>query len=103
MHSHAERFTGQENRTIIGTVQSSPDSGEVRFHAERALADWSLAGGRPRMALSFLTKGRRLAPRLATEAQTPLSARAQRSTARPVLIARVTRSGQEAETISCSS
>ncbi|HVA02991.1 MAG TPA: hypothetical protein VMU64_04510 [Acidimicrobiales bacterium] len=69
MHSHAERFTGQENRTIIGTVQSSADSGEVRFRAERALADWSLAGGRPRMALSFLTKGRHLAPRLATESQ----------------------------------
>ncbi len=70
MHAHAERFTGQENRTIIGTVEESVEGGgEVRFRAERALADWSLAGGRPRVALSFLTKGRRLAPRLAMEAQ----------------------------------
>ncbi len=67
MHSHPERFTGQENRTIIGTVE--PSGATVRFRAERALADWSLAGGRPRIAVSFLTKGRRLAPRLASEAQ----------------------------------
>ncbi len=70
LHSHAERFTGQENRTIIGTVAGPARPGEaVLFRAERALADWSLAGSRPRMALSFLTTGRRLAPRLATEAQ----------------------------------
>jgi len=70
LHAHAEIFTGQENRTIIGTVEESVQGGgEVRFRAERALADWSLAGGRPRMALSFLNKGRRLAPRLAVEAQ----------------------------------
>jgi hypothetical protein len=69
MHSHAERFTGQENRTVIGTVARSEGGGEVRFRAERALADWSLAGSRPRIALSFLNQGRRLAPRLAIEAQ----------------------------------
>lgn len=69
MHAHAEKFTGQENRTIIGTVEGAEGGGEVRFHAERALADWSLAGSRPRIALSFLTRGRRLAPRLAAEAQ----------------------------------
>ncbi|HLN42633.1 MAG TPA: hypothetical protein VK215_09270 [Acidimicrobiales bacterium] len=70
MHSHPERFTGQENRTIIGTVEPPARPGDaVRFCAERALADWSLAGGRPRLALSFLATGRRLAPRLATEAQ----------------------------------
>jgi hypothetical protein len=69
-HSHAERFTGQENRTIIGAVEPpAHPGGEVRFRAERALADWSLAGRRPRMALSFLAQGRRLAPRLAPEAQ----------------------------------
>jgi hypothetical protein len=70
MHAHPERFTGQENRTIVGTVERGTESGgEVRFRAERALADWSLAGSRPRTALSFLAKGRRLAPRLASEAQ----------------------------------
>jgi hypothetical protein len=70
LHAHPEHFTGQENRTVMGTVQSAAGGGApVRFRAERALADWSLAGGRPRMALSFLRKGRRLAPRLAMEAQ----------------------------------
>jgi len=70
MHSHAERFTGQENRTIIGTVEPpARPGGDVDFRAQRALADWSLAGGRASIALSFLSQGRRLAPRLATEAQ----------------------------------
>jgi hypothetical protein len=70
MHAHPETFTGQENRTIIGTVEVPTDSGgAVRFIAERALADWSLAGSRPRIALGFLINGRRLAPRLAVEAQ----------------------------------
>ncbi len=70
MHAHAEEFTGQENRTIVGTVSPlAPGGGEVRFRAERALADWSLAGSKPRLALSFLRRGRRLGPRLAQEAQ----------------------------------
>jgi hypothetical protein len=70
LHAHPEAFTGQENRTIIGAVEGSGDSGGVlRFRAERALADWSLAGGRLRMGLSFLAKGRRLSPRLSAEAQ----------------------------------
>ena len=71
MHAHPERFTGQENRTIIGTVDGpvGAGGGEVRFRAERALADWSLAGGRLGVALSFLGGGRRLAPRLKAEAQ----------------------------------
>ena len=72
MHSHPQRFTGQENRTVIGSVERAGggDAGRVVFfRAERALADWSLAGGRPRIALSFLATGRRLAPRLAMEAQ----------------------------------
>lgn len=69
IHAHPERFTGQENRTIIGAVERSTAAGKVHFRAERALADWSLAGGRSRMALSFLITGRRLAPRLAQEAQ----------------------------------
>jgi hypothetical protein len=70
LHSHPERFTGQQNRTIIGAVEPPARSGDVvRFHAERALADWSLAGGRAGVTLSFLANGRRLAPRLAAEAQ----------------------------------
>jgi hypothetical protein len=71
MHVHPEKFTGQENRTIVGEIPRSvaAGGGVVKFRAERALADWSLVGGRPRMALSFLAKGRRLAPRLRAEAQ----------------------------------
>ncbi|HUY23541.1 MAG TPA: pyridoxamine 5'-phosphate oxidase family protein [Acidimicrobiales bacterium] len=70
MHAHPEVFTGQENRTFIGTVDADGVRGAaVRFRAERALADWSLAGGRARTAIGFLTKGRRLSPRLAAEAQ----------------------------------
>ncbi len=60
------RRTGRSS----GPSEAPADGGgKVRFRAERALADWSLAGGRPRIALSFLATGRRLAPRLASEAQ----------------------------------
>jgi hypothetical protein len=73
MHAHPETFTGQENRTIVGQVEHAVAPGEsavtVRFRAERALADWSISGGRPRTAIAFLNKGRRLAPRLRAEAQ----------------------------------
>ena len=70
LHAHPEPFTGQENRTIIGTVSPlTPGGGEVRFHPERALADWSAAGSKPRAAMHFLLTGRRLRPRLAQEAQ----------------------------------
>jgi len=71
LHAHPERFTGQENRTIVGEVHGSlaAEGGQVRFRAERALADWSLAGGRSRVALGFMSKRRRLAPRLRAEAQ----------------------------------
>jgi hypothetical protein len=69
MHAHPEAFTRQENRTIVGTVEDGDVAGTVRFRAERALADWSLAGGRVRMGVGFLAKGRRLAPRLEAEAR----------------------------------
>jgi len=71
LHAHPERFTGQENRTIVGEVGRPlvAGGGEVRFRAERALADWSVAGGRPRRSLGFLSTGRRLAPRLRAEAK----------------------------------
>jgi len=70
MHAHPESFTGQENRTFVGTVEAvDSGGGTVRFHAERALADWSLSGGRAGTAVRFLSKRRRLSPRLAAEAQ----------------------------------
>jgi hypothetical protein len=69
LHAHAERFTGQENRTIMGSAEPGSETGVVSFRAERALADWSITGGRPRSAVGFLAKGRRLGPRLRAEAQ----------------------------------
>lgn len=68
MHTHPESFTGQENRTIVGTVTEAGDA-TVRFRAERALADWSIAGGKALVALRFLATGRRLAPRLKAESR----------------------------------
>ncbi|MHB8594009.1 MAG: pyridoxamine 5'-phosphate oxidase family protein [Acidimicrobiales bacterium] len=65
-HQHAERFTGQENRTLVGTAE--PDGDVVALRVERALADWSIAGNRARVAVGFLRKGRTLARRLREEA-----------------------------------
>ncbi|HXP32484.1 MAG TPA: hypothetical protein VN820_00640 [Acidimicrobiales bacterium] len=69
LHTHPAAFTNQENRTIVGSVQAHPGGGgTIRFWAERALADWSLAGGRARAAFGMLSKGRRLSARLKAEA-----------------------------------
>ena len=67
-HDHPEVFTGQENRTFIGTI-SATTGGSILFSVERALADWSLPGNRLKMAAGFLSKGRRLSPRLKREAE----------------------------------
>ncbi|HTZ09043.1 MAG TPA: hypothetical protein VMB72_08215 [Acidimicrobiales bacterium] len=70
MHAHPEVFTGQENRTLVGELDQGGRAGEaVHFRAERALADWSIAGSAPRAMLGFLAKRRRLGPRLAAEAK----------------------------------
>lgn len=66
LHGHPERFTGQENRALVGTVE--PEDAVVRFRAERALADWSLAGNTASVAVAFLSKGRVLRRRLKQEA-----------------------------------
>jgi hypothetical protein len=66
VHGHDERFTTQENHTLIGTLVDSAEGSRLRV--ERALADWSLTGNRVKIAVGFLRKGRRLAPRLKTEA-----------------------------------
>jgi len=66
MHTHGEVFTGQENRSFVGAV--APVEGAVAFRVERVLADWSLAGGRAKVASGFLSARRRLAPRLRAEA-----------------------------------
>jgi hypothetical protein len=66
LHGHPERFTGQENHTFVGTVTAGP--GDMRLRVERALGDWSLAGGTLRMAVGFLSKGPKLRRRLVAEA-----------------------------------
>jgi hypothetical protein len=69
-HTHAERFTGQENVTLVGTGVRTGSAGEERVHVrvERALGDFSLPGGRATRALSFFRAARRLDRRLAEEA-----------------------------------
>jgi Pyridoxamine 5'-phosphate oxidase len=66
VHGHDEDFTGQENHTLVGVLVAGADGPRLRI--ERALADWSLSGNRARVAIGFLAKGRRLAPRLKAEA-----------------------------------
>jgi hypothetical protein len=77
-HTHPETFTGQENRTLVGTVvddRAADGSGAgsgagrtVRVEITRALADWSLAGNRLTITAGFLKKGRVLKKRLRSEA-----------------------------------
>jgi hypothetical protein len=66
VHGHDERFTTQENHTLIGTLALGEDG--ARLRVERALADWSLTGNRLQSSLGFLRKGRTLTPRLKSEA-----------------------------------
>ena len=68
MHAHPERFTGQENRTIIGNRRAV----RIRLFGSTPSAPWPTGAWRaagPASRSAFLTKGRRLAPRLASEAQ----------------------------------
>ncbi|WP_281689675.1 hypothetical protein [Pseudonocardia thermophila] len=64
-HGHPADFAGQENVVFVGTA--APVSDGVHVTVRRALADFSLPGGRIRQACTFLTNGRALAPRLAGE------------------------------------
>jgi len=66
VHSHDEQFTTQENHTLMGTLVHGAEG--PRLRVERALANWSLTGNRAQIAIGFLSKGRRLAPRLKAEA-----------------------------------
>lgn len=70
-HTHpadwpAGTSAGQENKVFVGWL--APVAGEVAFRVERLLGDWSLTGSRLTSTLSMLAKGRRLAPRLRSEA-----------------------------------
>jgi hypothetical protein len=67
VHTHPEVFTGQENHTFLGEIRSGSGE-EYEFTVERALADFSITGNRLVRSLGFLRKGRRLKPRVASEA-----------------------------------
>ncbi len=66
-HTHPERFTGQRNMVFVGQMHA--DATGYRFAIDRQLADWSLVGSKLGATWSFLQHGRKLAPRLAAEAQ----------------------------------
>ncbi len=66
LHGHDERFTMQENHTLIGGLEQAGD--ELLLHVQRALADWSITGNRLQRGIGFLRKGRLLSPRLKAEA-----------------------------------
>jgi hypothetical protein len=66
VHGHDDLFSGQENHTLVGTLDYGPEG--PRLRVQRALADWSATGNRAQVALGFLAKGRRLSPRLKAEA-----------------------------------
>ena len=67
VHGHDERFTTQENHTFVGSLLQGAD-GQPRMRIERKLADWSLTGNRAQIAIGFLRVGRRLRPRVKSEA-----------------------------------
>lgn len=63
-HTHPERFTGQQNMVFIGRVEAGGT-----FIVDRQVGDWSLAGSKLKAIWDFMDNGRKLAPRLAEEAQ----------------------------------
>jgi hypothetical protein len=62
-HTHPTSFTNQENHTFVGEVSEAG-----LFRVERLLGDVSLTGNKLGLTLGFLAKGRRLSPRLRSEA-----------------------------------
>jgi len=66
LHSHKEVYAGEENHTFVGNLIK--DSSGSWFQIERALGDWSTPGNRLRVAMTYIAKAPRLAPRLKREA-----------------------------------
>ena len=66
LHGHDPSFKSQENHSVVGALEPAGEGWLLRV--ERALGDWSLAGGSVRMALGFLSKGPALRRRLRAEA-----------------------------------
>ena len=66
VHGHDPLFRNQENHTVVGALERAGEGWLLRV--ERALGDWSLAGGSLRMSIGFLSKGPALRRRLRAEA-----------------------------------
>jgi hypothetical protein len=65
-HAHDVPFTSQQNRTFVGQFIRGQDR-TAQIVVDRLLAHWSIPSGRLQAAISFLSKGRHLRPRLAAE------------------------------------
>jgi hypothetical protein len=65
-HTHPAMFTSQENHTFVGEISTS--GLDAVFRVERLLGDVSLNANKLVRTLDFLSKGRRLSPRLKAEA-----------------------------------
>jgi hypothetical protein len=67
-HTHTDVMDAQENVVLLGSVEPA-DDGRVHLRVERALADWSITGSKFGRMAGFVTKGRKLRPRLRLEAE----------------------------------
>jgi hypothetical protein len=67
-HTHSPVMDEQENVVLLGTAEPT-DDGRVHLRVERALADWSITGSKFGRMAGFITKGRKLRPRLRLEAE----------------------------------
>lgn len=66
-HTYSDVMDSQENVVLVGTLEPA-DGGLVHLRVERALADWSIVGSKFGRMAGFITKGRKLRPRLEIEA-----------------------------------
>jgi hypothetical protein len=67
-HTHSRNSTSQQNRAFVGRI-SSVDDGALTFNVERLLGNWNISESRLSFMYDFLfRKGRRLRPRLKSEA-----------------------------------
>lgn len=63
-HTHPEKFTGQQNMVFTGNYEE-----DGTFTVDKQIGDWSLSGSKLTATWSFMSNGRKLAPRLAEEAK----------------------------------
>jgi hypothetical protein len=64
-HRHPEVFISQENMVFTGEVQST--NGQVTFHVERRLADFSLGTSKMSTTMTFMRSYGKLMPQLRRE------------------------------------